>query len=362
MTALSPLDAIDDEIAAKFDLFSEHPDTAAELRADLEQGKPRAPAKPAEPEEIPLKPLQTEAAEEEEEVSTEAEEAETAEADSTQAEENEDEEQINTLAELASVYEVDESELAAHIQIEGPDGQTHSLQDALTAFREGPSDSDAVSAAVEAHISENRQKIDEQMVQLVDTTKHLIVRIQRDEQIDWNALKQSDPTGYIERREQLDQDRADTQRALEVFDAEEQRRKQEDEGLFEDRRKDQARLILRRMPKWREEKAAAAATADMQGYMKSNGFAEDDFDRLVDANQIITVWKAAQFDKLQAKIKKPGALKRLRGIPTRKSLGATARSEAPASDAGVQKRQGKVDALRDSGNEADAAALFAEIF
>ena len=356
MTAISPLDAIDDEIAARIDAFQDHPDTAAELRADLEQGQTLAPAKPAEtePKEIPLKPLQTEAAEEEVEKETQ----EAAEPDAVP----EDEEQINTLAELASVYEVDESELAAHIQIEGPDGQTHSLQDALTAFREGPSDSDAVSAAVEAHIAENRQKIDEQMAHLVDTTKQLLVRIQRDEQSDWAALKQSDPAGYIERLEQLEQDRAETQRALTAFDDEENRRAKENEGLLEDRRKDQARLILRRMPKWRDEKAAAAATADMQGYMQSNGFAEDDFDRLVDANQIITVWKAAQFDKLQAKIQKPGALKRLRGIPTRKSLGATARSEAPASDAGVQKRQGKVDALRDSGNEADAAALFAEIF
>ena len=359
MTAISPLDAIDDEIAARIDAFQDHPDTAAELRADLDQNQSLAPAKPAEPEreEVPLKPLQTEAAGEEEVVAEASEDGET-----PPETVDEGEEQINTLAELASVYEVDEAELAAHIQIEGPDGETHSLQDALTAFREGPAESDAISAAVEAHISENRQKIDEQMAQLVDTTKHLLVRIQREEQVDWNALKQSDPTGYIERREQLDQDRAETQRALTVFDEEEQRRAQENEGLLEDRRKDQARLILRRMPKWRDEKTAAAATSDMQGYMKSNGFAEDDFNRLVDANQIITVWKAAQFDKLQEKIQKPGALKRLRGIPTRKSLGATARSEAPASDAGVQKRQGKVDALRESGNEADAARLFAEIF
>lgn len=358
MAASSPIDAIDAEIAAKFELFSEHPDTAAELRADLEQGEPRPAAKlkEPEPEEIPLKPLQPEAAEEEE-VSTEAAE----DGDAAPETEVEGEEQINTLAELASVYEVDEAELAAHIQIEGPDGQTHSLQDALTAFREGPSESDAASAAVEAHIAESRQKIDTQMAQMVDATKQLIVRIQRDEQIDWNALKQSDPTGYIERREQLDQDRADAQSAFAAFDEEETRRATENEGLQEQRRKDQARLILRRMPKWRDEKVAAAATADMQQYLQSNGFGEEDFNSLVDANQIITVWKAAQFDKLQAKIKKPGALKRLRGIPSRKSLAATARSEAPAVDAGAQKRQGLVDTLRDSGNEADFAALMAEL-
>jgi len=364
LAAPSPLDTISDEIAAKFSDFQEHPETAAELRADLEQGQPRALAPPTpEPKEIPIKPLKAEeeaAEDERDEVSAEGEGAEQAESDSTQDEAGE--EQINTLAELASVYEVDEAELAEHIQIEGPDGEFHSLQEALTAFREGPSESDAASAAVTAHIAESRQAMDAQMAQMVDATKQLLVRIQRDEQIDWNALKQSDPTGYIERREQLDQDRADAQRAFTAFDEEEARRAKENEGLFEERRKDQARLILRRMPKWRDEKLAAAATADMQQYLQSNGFGEDDFNQLIDANQIITVWKAAQFDKLQAKIKKPGAIKRLRGIPSRKSLAATARSEAPAVDAGAQKRQGKVDTLRDSGNEADAAALFAELF
>ena len=360
MTAISPLDAIDDEIAARIDAFQDHPDTAAELRADLDQGQSRAPAKPAKPEhtEIPLKPLKAEEPAEEVE---EVEAAEDGESTPETVPEDEGEEQINTLADLASVYEVDEADLTAHIQIEGPDGETHSLQDALTAFREGPSESDAVSAAVEAHVAESRVQIDEQMAKLVDTAKHLIVRIQRDEQVDWNSLKQSDPTGYIERREQLDQDRADTQSALAAFDEEEARRSKEDEGLLEQRRKDQARLILRRMPKWRDEKAAAAATADMQHYLKANGFGENDFNSLVDANQIITVWKAAQFDKLQEKIKKPGALKRLRGIPTRKSLAATARSEAPASDAGAKQRQGMVDTLRNSGNDRDAAALFAEL-
>lgn len=354
MTAVSPIDAIDDEIAAKFDVFQQHPDTAAELRADLDQDKPRAPVDP-EPErkEIPLKPLK---AEEEETPS----EDETQEAAAPDAEPEEDE-QINTLAELASVYEVDEAELAAHIQIEGPDGESHSLQEALTAFREGPSESDAASAAVTAHIAESRQKIDEQMAQMLDTTKHLLVRINRDEQIDWAALKQNDPTGYIERREQLDQDNADAQRAFDAFAEEEARRAKENEGQLEERRKDQARRIFMRMPKWRDEKVRAAATSDMQQYMKSNGFADEDFDTLIDANQFITVWKAAQFDKLQAKIQKPGALKRLRGVPTRKSLAATARSEAPAVDAGAKKRQGKVDALRGSGSEADFAALMQEL-
>jgi len=360
---VSSIDSIDDAIAAKFSAFQEHPDTAAELRADLEKGQPKPPPK-TEREEVPFRPLKAEeeAPEEEEETQPEADaEAAAEEAASQEASGEEPDDQINTLAELAGVYEVDEAEFAQHLQIEGPDGELHPLQDALVAYREGASDEAAVDAAVAAYVAETRASIDEQMAQMVDTTKHLMVRIQRDEQIDWEALKASDPMAYIERREQHDIDKAHAQQAFDAFDQEEARRQKENEDALDRRRKEQARLILRRMSSWRDEKVAAAATEDMQHYMHANGFSDDDFDSLVDANQIITVWKAAQFDKLQAKIKKPGAIKRLRGLPTRKSLAATARSEAPSVDTDTTKRQGLVDNLRDSGSEADLAALLTEL-
>jgi len=356
---VAPIDSIDAAIAAKFDAFQEHPDTAAELRADLDHAKP-APPVANEPEEIPFRALNTgeQSPEEEEETQPEAE-ADEAATEEAPAEETED--QINTLAELAGVYEVEEAEFAQHLQIEGPDGSMHPLQDALTAFREGPTESSAIAAAVEAHTAETRAAIDAQMAKMVDTTKHLLVRIQRDEQVDWEALKTSDPSGYIEKMEQHNLDKAHAQQAFEAFDQEDARRQKENEEALDTRRKEQARIILRRMSSWRDEKVAAAATEDMQHYLNANGFSEGDFDSLVDANQIITVWKAAQFDKLQAKIKKPGAIKRLRGLPTRKSLAATARSEAPSVDTDAKKRQGMVDSLRNSGNEADLAALLMEL-
>ena len=364
---------IDDEIAAKFEAFDQHPDTQQELHDDLVVDKQQArlqaertaanaaAAANEDPDEIPFKALPGQEAEEEETTETDPEEAAAAEA-GTESLEAGEEEQINTLAELAAVYDVDPTEFAEHLQIEGPDGQMHSLQDAISTFQTGPIENEAVEAGIAAHIAETRKEIDVHMQKLVDTTKSLLVRIQQEEQIDWAALKDQDIHEYVARREKYDEDRAAAQSAFDAFDEEEQRRAKEDERLQAQDRSEQARLIIRRMPAWRDPEVAKVATSDMRHAMKSNGFTDEEFDGLSDARQIIMVWKAAQFDKLQEKIKKPGALKRLRGIPTRKSLAATARRDAPAPDsAAKQKRQGLVDGLRESGSIDDAAALFTEL-
>ncbi len=357
---------VSDEIAARFQAFDEHPDTQQELRDDLVVDKQQArldAAKaaaeaPEAPVEIPLKPLPGHETEEE---TTETAEEDTNVEASTETEET-DEDQINTLAELAAVYEVDPTEFAQHLQIEGPDGEMHSLQDAITVFQTGPTENEAIEAGIAAHVAETRKEIDVHMQKMVDTTKGLLVRIQQDENIDWEKLKSEDIHEYVARREQHDTDRAAAQSAFDAFDEEEARRAKEDEGLMDQRRREQARLIIKRMPAWRDQKVAKAATADMQHAMKANGFSDEEFDNLIDARQIVMVWKAAQFDKIQAKLSKPGALKRLRGIPTRKSLAATARRDAPAPEsADKQKRQSLVDELRGSGSEDAFAAVLQEL-
>ncbi len=365
---------IDDEIAAKFEAFDQHPDTQQELHDDLVVDKQQArlqaertaanaaAAANEEPDEIPFKALPGQGAEEEEPTETDEAAAVEAGAEADETAEAGEEEQINTLSELAAVYDVDPTEFAEHLQIEGPDGEMHSLQDAISTFQTGPAENEAVEAGIAAHIAETRKEIDVHMQKMVDTTKGLLVRIQQEEQIDWDALKEQDIHAYVARREKFDEDRAAAQAAFDAFDEEEQRRAKEDERLQEQDRSEQARLIIRRMPAWRDQDVAKVATSDMRHAMKANGFTDEEFDNLSDARQIIMVWKAAQFDKLQEKIKKPGALKRLRGIPTRKSLAATARRDAPAPDsAAKQKRQGLVDGLRQSGSIDDAAALFTEL-
>lgn len=348
---------VSDEIAAKFEAYQEHPDTQQELADDLVvdklQARIRAERSSSEdPEEIPFKSLDGEATEETEEEPLETEEVSS----------ESDDDQINTFAELASVYEVDPTEFAEHLQIEGPDGQMHPLQEAITVFQTGPTENEAVEAGIAAHVAETRKEIDAHMKNLVETTKGLLVRIQQEEKIDWNRLKEEDIHSYVERREKYDQDRAAAQRAFDAFDEEEARRAKEDERLMEQHRSEQARLIIRRMPQWRDPEVAKAATADMQQAMKANGFTEEEFSDLSDARQIIMVWKAAQFDKLQAKLKNPGALKKLRGIPTRKSLAATARRDAPAPDsAAKQRRQSLVESLRESGSEDAFAAILTEL-
>ncbi len=351
---------VSDEIAAHFQTYDDHPDTKAELAADLVVDKEAArqqaakEAAPAVEETIPP----VEEATTEETVETEETASTGAESEAT---EEADDDQINTLAELAAVYETEEAEFAEHLQIEGPDGEMHSLQTAITSFREGPVESEATAAAIATHVAESRKEIDTHMQKLLETTQHMMVRIETQQNVDWDKLKEDDIHDYVARREQHDEDRAAAQRAFDAFDEEKARRGKEDEMLLDQRRQDQGRLLLRRMPSWRDDAVAKTATADMQKYLLSNGFTEADWDGLVDANQYITVWKAAQYDKSQAKLKKPGVITKLRGLPTRKTLAATTRREAPAPEsAAKQKGQGMLDRLKKEGSEDAFAAFFQE--
>ena len=95
---------------------------------------------------------------------------------------------------------------------------------------------------------------------------------------------------------------------------------------------------------------------EIQGYLVNSGFTPDQIESLEDANSILTVWRAAQWEKLQAK--KPETKKRLRLLP--RTLRGTARDDA-ANNNIEQVELDRSDRLRqnlkESGSVEDAAAL-----
>jgi hypothetical protein len=300
-------------------------------------------------------------ADDESAVSEEDEQSEVAAADS-EDEAAEEDAPIETLAELAESLQidgVDEDALLDQLSLEDEDGNRFTLRQAVERYRTAEADSEAFSAAVDERVSEYRTGVDDHVQQLTAVTSAMIQRYEGQvSSVDMERLKQEDPGRYIAVQDQLTADRREIEAAIEALKVNEQRVHDEAQAQHDEWVKTQARLVIRRMPSWREPETLQAAQEDINWYMDKAGASDEQKQGLEDALAIETVWKAAQYDKAQAK--KPGALKKLRGLPSRKALEQTARREVASVSAQDKKRASALARFRETGRVEDAVDLFGE--
>lgn len=270
-----------------------------------------------------------------------------------------DEETIDTLSDLAKVFEVDENEFVEHLQVSTADGAKVSLKTVLDAYAQGPASNETVRAEVEKQTVERQKALDGQIDALTKATAQVLARMDaRKTNIDWEKLKQENPAGYIALLEEHEADRREAAAALERLEAQQKVAEAEREKQHKAFVEEESRKVLRLMPEWRDPEKAKQASAEIRGYLREKGMSDDQIDGISDAISLTTVWEAAQYRKTQAK--KPESLKRLRGVPTRKALAATARRDTTPNEARQKQRAAQFDRLRRSGDVRDAAVLMRE--
>ena len=121
-------------------------------------------------------------------------------------------------------------------------------------------------------------------------------------------------------------------------------------------RQEQVQTLYRLRPDWQEADRGRVAMSEVTDYLTKTGYPQEQIDALEDARSILTVWKAAQWEKLQAK--KPGVKKRLRLLPrtlragAREDVAVLSNEQAKAKDVEVLR-----DRLTETGSVDDAAAL-----
>lgn len=276
------------------------------------------------------------------------------------ADEETEAEYIDSWDDLAASLEFDPQELLDHLQIPGrAEGETISLSEAVNQYRSGPDLDAAARAEVDSVTAGLREDSKKRFSELETLTARMIGKIERHRAPagGWDALRDSDPSEYIRLTEAQNADRADAEAAIASLQAEAQRHESEDKKLQERIEQEQTALTYKLRPDWRDAKVGRAAFEEIQGYLKTSGFSPEQVDSLIDARSIITVWKAAQYDKSQAK--KPRLLKRLRKLPA-KHVKASARDETAPVAAQQKEHDAALDKFRKSGQIKDAVSLFGE--
>ena len=205
--------------------------------------------------------------------------------------------------------------------------------------------------AVEAErnaIQEAKQ-IRDTYAQRLQIIEQMLNQPQQEENLEY--LKETDPIGYAvkvaemsQNEKQLMQVRAERERISQQqeYDRQEQLRYKINE---------EAQKLFVALPEYADPVKGEAIRKDVRTYGKQAGFSDDELANVYDSRAVLTLWKAMQFDKLQAS--KPGITKKVNDAPRTMKSGVTQSRDSNGEELKKLKARAK-----QSGRVADAAAAF----
>ncbi len=311
------------------------------------------PAEEAESAEEPAAPVQEPEAEDAPAVEEPSEEP-SAEA---QAEGDGDLDPVETISDLARAFEVEEDEFLNHLQVPSRDGEgTVSLSEVMEAYASQPANNEEARLHYEGLGQQLQGEHDQRLGDLQKLTAAMIAQVEAEPDLDWEMLRETDPGQYLKERESREARRGDVQRSLDAMDTEMKRRDADAATQHQTWQQEQVQSLYRLRPDWKDAEMGRTAMSEVTDYLTSTGYPQEQIDALEDARSILTVWRAAQWEKLQAK--KPEVKKRLRLLPrTLRSGARDDRAVLSEEQEKAKQREQLRSRLTDTGSVDDAAAL-----
>lgn len=153
--------------------------------------------------------------------------------------------------------------------------------------------------AAEAHIAQEQQSIalQNENIEVIAQVKALDAQLAQYKAVNWNQLAQDDPMQYLT----LNQTYRDLKEAREAKVQEFQQKASYLQQMNEKQRQDvlaREMKALAAIPEFTGEKFAETQTK-VRGYLKNEGFRDEEIDSVSDHRHIKVAWKAAQWDALQ---------------------------------------------------------------
>jgi hypothetical protein len=178
--------------------------------------------------------------------------------------------------------------------------------------------------------------------------------LQQQQQIDWNALLESDPIEYLKQQNLLQQrqaayqqNMAEQQKMAAMFQAEQQQSHLRN-------LQQQQEALLAKLPTWKSDPAKASAEkAALKTYLLNEGYGEGDVDGISDARAVILARKAMLYDQMIDKAR--AATKKVSTLPQRVQPSGNGQQS-------LDKRSAAFSRLSKSGSVDDAAAVMRQFF
>ena len=167
---------------------------------------------------------------------------------------------------------------------------------------------------------------------------------------DLDSLKENDPIGYAVKVAEMQQQ----EKQMYAVQAERQRIAQEQQAEYDQNMQKylatQAQELTKVIPEYADPEKGEALRNDLRKFARSVGFSDEDLSNVVDHRQVLTLYKAMQYDKLQQS--KPQVTKRVSEAPK------TLKSGNGNKTTNFDKMKRDKQQLRQTGKVRDAAKIF----
>lgn len=270
------------------------------------------------------------------ELSDEAEEVE-AETEEPEAEEVEEE------PEESEDAEEDEEEQAAYEITVNGETQEVTLDELLSGYQR-----QADYTRKTQTVAEDRKSLEAKQAEVLSLaegleaskTKLSELIQQADSAIDWDELRDTDPSEYLKQKELQDQ----RKNALKEAEAQQQAIKQQ-------KVTEEIQKLYEKLPTWQDPKQREADIGKVQGYLSEIGYQENEFQE-TDHRLMLALLDAAKYREMQSQATK--VVKKVKKAPQVTKPG----KKASKADIDARARKEKIQRLRSSGSEEDALEVF----
>ena len=205
--------------------------------------------------------------------------------------------------------------------------------------------------AVEAerHAVQEAKQLRDSYAERLQIIEQMLSQPQQEENLEY--LKETDPIGYAvkvaelsQKEKQLMQVRVERERISQQQEHDRQQQLRAKIG-------EESQKLVAALPEFADPVKGEAIRKDVRTYGKQAGFSDDELANVYDSRAVLTLWKAMQFDKLQAS--KPGITKRVNEAPKTMKSGVTMPRDSNSEELKKLKARAK-----STGRVADAAAAF----
>ena len=314
----------------------------------------------AEPEE---EKLRTEEAQPTEDVESTEEEPQ----DESLEEEPEDEAEEESEVESEEPDEEAEEELLYAVKVDGSEQEVtldelmkgYSRQSDYTKktqeLAEGRKAIENMYNQYNSEISALQQERQQYIAALSQVVQHSLSGLEQYNNIDWETLKQEDPIEYFSKRDELQQRQAQLSANQQQMAQAQQQQEAQAQSQRNERQQKFANYHMAqledKLPEWKDPDQKTKIWNEAREFALSQGYAEQEFDSLLDHRHLLILLKAKKYDDLQGN---NISSKKVKNKPR------VVRSGSPRGKKDVEKvkRTAQMKRLQETGHVDDASSLF----
>jgi len=203
-----------------------------------------------------------------------------------------------------------------------------------------------------AQIQQERQQYVEALTNMISSQGS---ELEQYSNIDWNALRESDPIEYVTAKEQY----REAQERVQGMQYQQQQAAQAQQAEMTKAHHQVVQAergkLVEALPEWGDADKRKELTENLQSYARDQGFSQQELNSLVDHRSVLVLLKAQQYDQLQNSDVKSKKLKNKPKV-IRSGTGTTSKGTSKS------KRAAKMKRLQSSGHVDDAVSILEDMF